>query len=621
MKKDQFFKRTALLLLPLPLLFSGCGNDLPNLESPVIRDAYREDASVFRTLYSAEVANLNYLVTSSTVDTAICANVIDALVDYDSEGNIIPGLAESWEPNEDLTEWTFHLRDGITWVDYNGEYYADVVADDWVMAAEYVNNAANETDCQYMYSTGSVVVNAKEYYDYTTYLMDPDSFETPPDPIEPSDIGVYAPDDKTLVYKLEQPCSFFPSVLSYTTYLPVCRKYLEEVGTMFARNNETLLYNGAFLLHYFCPLEKQVLVKNTTYWDADKVYLDRVENIYDPDASEVGVERYLSGAVNKAVIEPEELDQYMNDPATRDLVKRSRPDSSFSYFYAFNFMPLFEDEYEPDNWDKAVGNENFRKSVMAAMDRMTLLSVYEPYAPESLLNNTVTPPGSAVTTSGKDYTRFDALDPYTKGDTYDPSAAKEYRDAAKKELTESGVTFPIKVLMPYNPSNTGWKQEAELLEKQLEDTLGQDFIDVIIAEGSDTGFLLSVRRSGKYALMKCRWGADYADPQTWTEPFTDEGEYMFWHESDDPEVKELHQLWIDQVALASSLYEDEEERYAAFADAESLILQHAIVVPFSIMNGDGYVMTDLDENEGEYSSYGMARQRFKGMHLYPHESR
>ena len=38
-------------------------------------------------------------------------------------------------------------------------------------------------------------------------------------------------------------------------------------------------------------------------------------------------------------------------------------------------------------------------------------------------------------------------------------------------------------------------------------------IDIIVEEGSDTGFLLSVRFSGKYALMKCRWGADTLIPR------------------------------------------------------------------------------------------------------------
>ena len=33
------------------------------------------------------------------------------------ESDIAPGLAESWEPNEDGSVWTFQLRQGVTWHD------------------------------------------------------------------------------------------------------------------------------------------------------------------------------------------------------------------------------------------------------------------------------------------------------------------------------------------------------------------------------------------------------------------------------------------------------------------------------------------------------------------------
>ena len=606
-------KKLLKLLTPMimvSVIFSGCAGELPDIENHILESDYGADAKVFRTIYSAEVQNLNYLVTSSAVDTAICANVIDALVDYDSLGNIIPGLAESWESNADMTEWTFHLRDDITWVDYNGNYYDDVVADDWVAAAEYVNNAANETDCQYMYSTGSVVTNAQEYYEYTSYLLNPSVYDEAPKEVSAEDIGVKALDDKTLVYYLDMPCPFFTSVLSYTTYLPISRKYLEEVDTMFAKDYKNMLYNGAFILHYFEPLEKQVLVKNPTYWDADNVHLDRVENIYDADASSIGPERYLNGGIDKAIIKPEKLTEYLNDPEIADEIHRSRPDSSFSYFYCFNYVPRFDASYEPDNWSKAVVNENFRKAIMATINRKELLAIYEPYEPETLVNNTITPPGSAII-RGKDYTSFAGLADISERDSYDLDAAAYYRDLAYKELQADGVNFPIKMLVPYNPSTEGWKQETYMLKEQIESVLGSDFVDVVVEAGSDTGFLLTVRRSGKYAFMKCRWGADYADPQTWSEPFEDDGEYTFWHENEDSRIVKIHDEWKSEIDEAKKISKNADNRFSAFAEAETLLIDNAIVVPFSIMNGDGYVMSKLDEFEGEYSSYGMARQRYK----------
>ena len=129
---------------------------------------------------------MNYLVSYSAVDTALSANLIDALVDYDPYGNILPGLAESWESNEDMTEWTFHIRKGAGWYDWQGKFYAPVTADDWVASAQYVNDAANDSEIQYMYATGSVVVKAQDHFEYTDYQLHPEAYDITPRKIEAS---------------------------------------------------------------------------------------------------------------------------------------------------------------------------------------------------------------------------------------------------------------------------------------------------------------------------------------------------------------------------------------------------------------------------------------------------
>ena len=79
------------------------------------------------------------------------------------------------------------------------------------------------------------------------------------------------------------------------------------------------------------------------------------------------------------------------------------------------------------------------------------------------------------------------------------------------ELTEAGCTFPVKVLMRYNPTTTNWADECQLVEQQLENLLGTDYIDIIVQAGPETGFLSAVRHTGDYGLMKCNWGADFSD--------------------------------------------------------------------------------------------------------------
>ena len=61
---------------------------------------------------------------------------------------------------------------------------------------------------------------------------------------------------------------------------------------------------------------------------------------------------------------------------------------------------------------------------------------------------------------------------------------------------------------------------------------------------------------------------------------------------------------------AKAITNDEEARYTAFAEAEAFLIEHAIVIPFSISNS-GYVATRLNIFEAQYAPYGMALQSFK----------
>lgn len=609
------------------LLLSGCSQNEEIIMNDDSALPSAEAETVFRMYYPTEVNTLNYLSTNAYNETYLSANTIDCLVEYDCYGNVIPCLAESWEHNENMTEWTFHIRQGVDWVDYQGNVYDEVTADDWVASAEYVNNAKHESDCQYMYTSGSIVRNAQAYYDYTEWYYSDDNPKgngssdgkqdevaeksTMPE-VLPSDIGVTAVDDYTLVYELEQPCPFFLSVLNYSSYMPVNRNFLEETGDMFGRDNKNLLYNGSFILSSWIPQEKQILTKNPTYWDAGNVYLDRVEREYNIDAYEMQGDMFLSGRIDFAEVSAEQLESWMSNPQIENQVHPDRPDNSYSYFYTFNFDPQFDDIYEPENWKLAVNNENFRQSLVHAINKKELLSLYNPYHTEYLLNDTVTPREFAFA-GGKDYTIYDALKDIH--DNHNPEQAVAYRDKAIEELTQAGASFPIKVLMPYNPSGLNWRAESLAVEQQIEDTLGTDFIDIIVEAGPENGFLSSVRRSGKYAFMRCNWGADYADPQTYTEPFQAGHDYIFWDLSENPDTQALFQEWSKKAEQAISVYDDDQKRFTLFAEAERLLIEHAIVSPYSIET-EGYIISKLNPFETEYASIGIIMQKLKFCKLY-----
>ena len=589
-----------------------------------------DDRSVFRRLYGSEVETLNYLYTSNTNDYEMCANMVDCLVEYDQYGVMQPALAESWEHNDDYTEWTFHIRPGVKWVDAEGNEVADVTANDWVSSARWVNDAANNSSNQYMYN--GIVKNAEAYFNYTAYLLESENgtrtTDDEGDPIEPvaevsfDDVGVKAVDDNTLVYTMETPCTYFPTVLSYTTYMPVYGPFLEEMGDSFGVDNYSVLYNGAYIMTSFEPQNQRILTKNETYWDKDNVFIDEIQYLYNTSATQLGPESFIRGEVDWAQIDASILSAWLEDPERQDMVSPSRANVSFSYFFCFNFEPRFDDSLEPDNWLLAVNNENFRQSIRYGLDRINALTVVEPEDPESLLNRTITP-ATFTSAAGLDYTQYPALQEISSSDGFNEELALQYKEAAVEELTAAGATFPIQMYMRYNPDTANWDRECQVIEQQLEGLLGTDYIDIVVEAGPSTNFLSTVRRAGDYGFMKCNWGADYADPQTWTDPFKElDNSYNFMGTDADTvigqepctnksaETQALADQYYDLVEAAKAITTDTEARYAAFAEAEAFLIDHAFVIPFSISN-DGYIATRLNIFEAQYAPYGMALQSYK----------
>src|SRR5690606_19146082 len=60
-----------------------------------------------------------------TVASTVYPNIFDALVHKDAAGNMVPGLATSWEP-VDADSWRIVLREGVTWHDGQPFTAADV---------------------------------------------------------------------------------------------------------------------------------------------------------------------------------------------------------------------------------------------------------------------------------------------------------------------------------------------------------------------------------------------------------------------------------------------------------------------------------------------------------------
>ena len=615
------------------------------------------DEQVYRSLYSSEVTTMNYLVSSTTYELVVGANTIDSLVENDTYGNILPCGAESWEVSEDGLTWTFHLRAGQYWYDADGNQKDPVTANDYVAAARYVCDSAMDSNNSYLMD--GWIVNAEELLNYTAaqlaepveqgteagedqdYVIDANGIiyegsdwnketekydtwtEVPA--VTPEDLGVEAVDDLTLVYHLVKARPYFLTALQFGTYWPAPASLLAELGDAYGLDNYSMWFNGAYILSEFKPQEKRIYTKNVNNWDAEHVYIERIEQICNTEAATLEPEMFLRGEVDGAGIGSDIVADWMSDPEKSQMISTTRVTGDYSYFFGFNFEPKFDAEYEPENWVIAVNNENFRKAVFHGIDRDGYIAAKYPGDDPSIHKiNTVTPKGFSVN-EGKDYVFYGGLAKYTEGESFDPELAVQFRDAAKAEQEAAGCKFPIKVPVNYNTNSTTWANCTVVLEQQLEELLGADFIDIIVVPYSGSDFLNATRRNGNYALQELNWGADFMDPETWADPFERKNNYNFFcHETDtyrvfqDTKTAETNAL-IDQyyelVDAAREETGDMNARYEAFAAAESFYIDHAIVVP-GFISGGSYQATKLNAFEGQYAMMGQSSSRYKGQHVY-----
>jgi len=150
-------KRVIAVLLILVMSFSmiACSNKETNNEmnnTAVTNDngnntpgtiEVEEDAKLdtYTSAYYEEIPVLNPYNLTNTTEMKMTANTLDGLVENNNTGKYVPALADSWETNEDYTVWTFKLKEGIMWVDHEGNETAyEVTADDFVEAMRYISD-------------------------------------------------------------------------------------------------------------------------------------------------------------------------------------------------------------------------------------------------------------------------------------------------------------------------------------------------------------------------------------------------------------------------------------------------------------------------------------------------
>ena len=574
---------------------------------------------IYYDVYSSEWPTLNYMYESSS---EMCANTIDTLVEYDNYGILRPCLAESWTCSEDGLTWTFKLREGVKWMTADMEEYgADVVADDFVYSASRVldstlTQVSKTSDILY------VIKNAEAYFNGEC---------------DWSEVGVKAIDDYTLEYTLEQPVAYFESMLSYVCFMPCNREFGEAMGEDFGTSNYASLYCGAYILTDWEQNAYRTLKRNPTYWDIDNIHIEELHETFNSEASTLSAELFKRGEIMTASLTASEAQTWLADPELSKMIRPSRAAFNYSYWYAFNYYIkaadgsyTYPEEYDPENYFLAAQSKNFRKSIFHAFDRVAAMmtKVSDETSARSLMINTITPPGFA--TGAGEYTQTGSLAAISNTDSFNAELALEYKEKAIEELTAAGVTFPVKLYMPYNTGKSDLTQRAQVVEQQLEKLLGSDYIDIILDGYSNDDYLNTTRRAGNYSFMEVYWGPDYADPYTFTDPFRVSQKYAYIFmgnglgkaaTADTPGARQdrLGGYWTDlvydEMVEPAFAEQDLAKRYAILAEAEAWLIDEAYVIPFC-MDGGGYVASYLNPFESQYAPFGVSENRYKYQWIY-----
>ncbi|HSL58654.1 MAG TPA: ABC transporter substrate-binding protein [Acidimicrobiales bacterium] len=179
----------------------------------------------------------------ATSGYSVAHSIFDPLVAFDADGQIQPYLAESVTPNDDLTEWTLTLRDGVTFHD-GSALTAEVVK--WNI--DTLHNVATS-------NTQGALLNAG----FTEIRVD---------------------DELTVTYVLSGPNAAFPDLLRNVIGMPASQQAYEELGAEgFAA---APVGTGPFVFDTWERDSRLIVTKNPDYWrtDADGnqlPYLDSIE--------------------------------------------------------------------------------------------------------------------------------------------------------------------------------------------------------------------------------------------------------------------------------------------------------------------------------------------------------
>lgn len=422
----------------------------------------------------------------STMDNAHITDVISGQAAVDTGDGLYRYKGKKLEPavatkvvkptNNGLT-YTFNLRK-TKWS--NGD---PVTAKDFVFAWKRAADPKTKSEYAYLFS------GIKNADDITAGKK------------AASTLGVKAEGDYKLVVTMDRPVPYFSTMMVNPVFFPLNQKTVDKYGKKFGTQSKYLVFNGPFkLTNWNGTGNSWDEVKNTSYWNAKQVKLDKIHVQVVKD-SNTAANLFATKKLDDAVLTGEIAKQHAKD---KDYVgdKQGRT----------TYLDMNEEKV-PD-----FKNLKLRQAVAMAINRDEFAN--KVIGDGSFGISTITPENSGSNPkTGEDFSKEAAKESKTV-QTYDLKKAKQLWAEGLKEVGKSGEA----VTLTTDDTDVA-KKSAEYLQSALEQLPG---MKVSI---SSVPFKTRIQRSldGSAQFILSGWQGDFPDPISFLDLYTTGNTYNFSH--------------------------------------------------------------------------------------------
>jgi oligopeptide transport system substrate-binding protein len=435
---------------------------------------------VFRLNEVEEFKNLYPHNLTEVTSHRIGNQVYEGLVKFDQETlEVIPSLAETWEINDDATEFIFNLRRGVKFHDdacFEGGKGRELTAHDFKYVFTKLCESSAQNQMFWLFKDR--VKGASEYHQSTITGK----------PLEQGVTGVQVVNDYTLKIELEYPFAGFLKILAHSG----CWVFPKEAVEKYDLDMRThTVGTGPFKVKTVKEGEVVVLAKNSNYWKEDQFgnqlpYLDVVKVSFIKEKKAELME-FNKGNLDMVFQLPvEEIQNVMgslDDAKSGSNVPfelQSKSALNVQYYAFLNTHEIFK-------------NVAVRKAFNHAIDR------------ESIVNFSLQGLGISATNGFVPPSFVDYPHEQVKGYEYNPDLARKYMEEAGYK---NGKGFP-KITLQLNSGGKTNENVAEAIQKMLEEVLN------IEIELSIMPFSQHIERfqTGQSEFWRVGWIADYPDPE------------------------------------------------------------------------------------------------------------